>query len=119
TRLCEALGHPERAFTSLHVAGTNGKGSVTAMAHAALLAGGVRAARYVSPHLSDLRERFVIEGRPVDQATLETVAGAVLDCADRLRSEGALGALPTFFEATTAIAFELFRRAGVQVAVNE
>ena len=52
TRLCAALGHPERSFTSLHVAGTNGKGSVTAMVHAALVAAGIRAARYISPHLS-------------------------------------------------------------------
>ena len=59
TRLCEALDHPERAFTSLHVAGTNGKGSVTAMTHAALRAAGIRAGRYTSPHLSDLSERFV------------------------------------------------------------
>ena len=59
TTLCEALGHPERSFTSLHVAGTNGKGSVTAMAHAALrAAGGTRLAP--SPHLSDLSERFVV-----------------------------------------------------------
>ena len=55
SRLCEALGHPERSFTALHIAGTNGKGSVTAMVHAALVAAGIRAARYVSPHLVDLR----------------------------------------------------------------
>jgi folylpolyglutamate synthase/dihydropteroate synthase len=66
TRLCEALDHPERAFTSLHVAGTNGKGSVTAMTHAALRAAGIRAGRYTSPHLSDLSERFVIDDRPVE-----------------------------------------------------
>src|SRR6185436_20408271 len=52
-RLCEALGHPERSFVSLHVAGTNGKGSVTAMAHAALRAAAVHTGRYTSPHLSD------------------------------------------------------------------
>ncbi|HET7433382.1 MAG TPA: bifunctional folylpolyglutamate synthase/dihydrofolate synthase, partial [Thermoanaerobaculia bacterium] len=50
-RLCEALGHPERAFPSIHVAGTNGKGSVTAMADTALRAAGHRSARYTSPHL--------------------------------------------------------------------
>ncbi len=49
TRLCEGLGHPERSFTSLHVAGTNGKGSVTAMTHAALRAAGIRSGRYTSP----------------------------------------------------------------------
>ncbi|HVZ20809.1 MAG TPA: folylpolyglutamate synthase/dihydrofolate synthase family protein [Vicinamibacterales bacterium] len=119
SQLCTALGHPERAFTSLHVAGTNGKGSVTAMAHAALRAAGVHAARYTSPHLSHLAERFVIDDQPVDDATLEAVAADVLACADRLQATGTLSVPPTFFEATTAMAFELFRRAGVEVAVFE
>jgi dihydrofolate synthase/folylpolyglutamate synthase len=119
TRLCEALGHPERQFTSLHVAGTNGKGSVTAMAHAGLVAAGLRAGRYTSPHLVDLRERFVIGDAPVDRASLEQAANDVLDCAERLHADGTLSVHPTFFEATTAVAFELFRRAGVQVAVIE
>jgi dihydrofolate synthase / folylpolyglutamate synthase len=119
TALCEALGHPERAFASLHVAGTNGKGSVTAMAHAALHAAGVRAARYTSPHLAHLNERFVIGASPVPDSDLESAATHVLDVADALVSGGVLAAPPTFFEATTAIAFELFERAGVQVAVLE
>lgn len=119
TRLCEALGHPERSFTSLHVAGTNGKGSVTAMVHAALCAAGRRAARYTSPHLGSLAERFVIGDSPVAEAPLLAAADDVLDLADRLRATGELSVLPTFFEATTAIGFELFRRASVDVAVIE
>jgi len=119
SRLCEALGHPERSFTTLHVAGTNGKGSVTAMAHAALGAAGVRTARYTSPHLADITERFVIGDSAVDTATFNAVAHEVLDLADRLVADGTLRVLPTFFEATTAIAFELFRRAAVEVAVIE
>ena len=103
----------------MHVAGTNGKGSVTAMIHSALVAEGVRAARYTSPHLVDLVERFVIGFDPVDAATLEAVAADVLDCADRLQAEHVLTVHPTFFEAATAIAFELFRRAQVEVAVIE
>src|ERR687897_3271961 len=79
TRLCEALGHPEQSFASLHVAGTNGKGSVTAMAHAALLAGGLRAARYTSPHLTRLNERFVIGASEVSDADLAGVATCILD----------------------------------------
>ena len=118
-RLCEALGHPERTFASLHVAGTNGKGSVTAMAHAALLAGGMRAARYTSPHLTRLNERFVIGDSPVADVELEAVTARVLDAADDLVRRKALPAPPTFFEATTAIAFELFRRARMEVAVIE
>ena len=117
--LCDALGHPERAFRSLHVAGTNGKGSVTAMTHAALRAAGIRAGRYTSPHLSNLAERFVIDDRPVDAMLLESTVDDVLSCADRLRASGALSVHPTFFEATTAAAFELFRRSGVEVGVIE
>ena len=119
SHLCAALGNPERSFTSVHVAGTNGKGSVTAMIHAALVSEGVRAARYTSPHLVDLAERFVIGFDPVDAATLETVASEVLTCADRLLREGVLSVHPTFFEATTATAFELFRREHVEVGVIE
>ena len=118
-RLCDALDHPEQTFLSFHIAGTNGKGSVTAMVHAALVAAGVHAARYTSPHLVHLNERFVVGNTPVDDATLRQVAEDVLDCADRLQREGVLPAPPTFFEATTAIAFELFRRKRVQVAVIE
>ena len=119
TRLCAALDHPERGFTTLHVAGTNGKGSVTAMVHAALVAAGIRSARYTSPHLLSLNERFVIGDSPVEDQTLETVGTEVLELADRLREAGTLSVTPTFFEVTTAIGFELFRRAGVQVAVIE
>jgi dihydrofolate synthase/folylpolyglutamate synthase len=118
-RLCDALDHPERAFLSLHIAGTNGKGSVTAMVHAALMAAGVRAARYTSPHLVHLNERFVIGNNPVGDELLRHVTHEVLDCADRLQHDGVLPAPPTFFEATTAIAFEIFRRERVEVAVIE
>jgi dihydrofolate synthase/folylpolyglutamate synthase len=119
TRLCAALGHPERSFTTIHVAGTNGKGSVTAMVHSGLLAAGIRSARYTSPHLLSITERFVIGDRPVAEATLEAVGTEVLDLAERLRDAGTLSVTPTFFEVSTAIAFELFRRAGVEVAVIE
>jgi dihydrofolate synthase / folylpolyglutamate synthase len=119
SRLCEALGHPERSFTTLHVAGTNGKGSVTAMVHQALLAAGLRTARYTSPHLADITERFVIGDVAVDTDTFNGVAEEVLDLAERLVADGTLRVPPTFFEATTAIAFELFRRAGTEIAVIE
>jgi dihydrofolate synthase/folylpolyglutamate synthase len=117
--LCAALGHPERSFTSLHVAGTNGKGSVTTMTHRALRAQGIRAARYVSPHLVDLSERFVIGDSPVDADTLQQAADDVLGVVDRLRGDGTLSVTPTFFEVTTAMAFEMFRRADIDVAVIE
>lgn len=117
--LCAALDHPERSFATIHVAGTNGKGSVTAMVHTALHAAGLRAARYTSPHLSDLAERFVIGLDPVEHHVLDDATCTVLDAIDRMRDDGTLAVIPTFFEATTAIGFELFRRAGVQVAVIE
>ncbi len=113
------MGHPERQFLSLHVAGTNGKGSVTAMAHAGLRAAGVHAARYTSPHLTHITERFVVGDAPVTETAFEAAASTVLDTADRLHASGAMRAAPTFFEATTVIAFELFRRARVEVAVVE
>jgi dihydrofolate synthase/folylpolyglutamate synthase len=119
TRLCAALGHPERSFMSLHIAGTNGKGSVAAMTHAALLAAGVRAGRYTSPHLTDITERFFVGDRAVDADVLERTAGTVLDCATALQASGELRVPPTFFEAATATAFELFRASGIEVAVIE
>jgi dihydrofolate synthase/folylpolyglutamate synthase len=117
--LCQALGHPERSFRSVLVAGTNGKGSVTALLAAALGASGHRAARYTSPHLVRLEERFVIDGREVTTDALRAAAGRVRDAVNRLRVEGRLDAPPTFFECTTAAAFDLFRDAGVEIAVLE
>src|SRR5713101_4376009 len=117
--LVARLGHPEDAFRSIHIAGTNGKGSVTAMADAALRMAGHRSARYTSPHLIDLAERFVIEGRPVAPDALHRAVRDVRDVVDLLRRRGALQFHPTFFEVTTAVAFELFRRAGVEIAVCE
>jgi dihydrofolate synthase/folylpolyglutamate synthase len=113
------LGHPERAFRSVHVAGTNGKGSVTAMVDAALRAAGHRSARYTSPHLVDLTERFVIDGQRIARATLIEVIEDVRTAIESLRRDGTLDVQPTFFEVTTASAFELFRRAGVDIAVLE
>jgi len=119
TAIVERLGRPDRAYRTVHVAGTNGKGSVTAMVDASLRAAGHRSARYTSPHLLALNERFVIDGRAVDTGLLASAIGDVRDAIDALRREGTLDVQPTFFEVTTAVAFELFRRAGVDVAVIE
>lgn len=117
--LAARLGRPERAYRAVHIAGTNGKGSVTAMVDAALRAAGHRSARYTSPHLVDLSERFVVDGRPVTQAALVAAVADVRAAIEALRADGSLQVQPTFFEATTAAAFELFRRAQVDVAVLE
>jgi dihydrofolate synthase/folylpolyglutamate synthase len=118
-RICAALGHPEASFRSVIVAGTNGKGSVTAMLSAALHAAGYRSARYTSPHLERIEERFVIDEREVETGELEAAAATVQSTVERLVAHGVLETLPTFFECATAIAFELFRRAGVEIAVVE
>jgi dihydrofolate synthase/folylpolyglutamate synthase len=117
--ICAALGHPERSFRSVIVAGTNGKGSVTAMTSAGLHAAGFTSARYTSPHLERLEERFTIGERDVDSAALEAAAATVQEAVERLVRDGALEGLPTFFECSTAIAFELFRRASVEIAAIE
>ena len=117
--LVTALDHPERAYATVLIAGTNGKGSVTAMVERALRAAGHRTGRYTSPHLVHLEERFAINGRPVDTATLSTVVGEVLDLEARARRDGRLAAPATFFEAATAVAFELFRRQRVEVGILE
>ena len=119
SRLCAALEHPEQGFTSILVGGTNGKGSVTAMVHHALVAAGHAAARYTSPHLERIEERYVIGDREATTAELEAAAATVRDAILDLIAAGVLEGPPTFFEAATAAAFELFRSAGVEVAILE
>ncbi len=111
--LLAALGHPERAYPSIVIAGTNGKGSVTAMVERALRATGRRTGRYTSPHLTHLEERFAING--------EAVAPEVVDAlATRVRqASAALPSPPSFFEATTALGLEAFRDAHIDIAVLE
>ncbi len=117
--LCDALGGPQFASPTIIVAGTNGKGSVTAMVSTALRAAGWRAGRYTSPHLVSVRERFVVDEAPADEADLEQAAAAVLEAEGRARASGAVPAPMTFFELATATAFEHFRRARVDAAVIE
>jgi dihydrofolate synthase / folylpolyglutamate synthase len=89
-RICAALDHPEERFRSVIIAGTNGKGSVAAMTSAGLHAAGRRSARYTSPHLERLEERFVIGEREVDTAALEAAAATVQHAVERLKAEGIL-----------------------------
>src|SRR5688500_608530 len=117
--LTAALDHPERSFRSVLVAGTNGKGSVTAMVSAALHAAGHRTARYTSPHLERIEERFAIGEQMVATGALREAAGAVQTAVERLVRDGVFEMPPTFFECTTAAAFELFKRTGVEIAVLE
>jgi len=118
------LGHPERAWKSIHIGGTNGKGSVAAMVERGLRAAGLRTGRYTSPHLDRIEERVAIDGQAIDRATFTAVTTDVFDAVDRLLAGSVAGrslgdGRPTFFEVSTAIAFEIFRRASVDVAVVE
>jgi dihydrofolate synthase / folylpolyglutamate synthase len=92
---------------------------VTAMVEAALRAAGTRTGRYTSPHLLDLTERVAVNGSAVSSADLVDAVETVRHTVDRLRERGTLDVHPTFFEVTTAAAFELFRREAVDIAVCE
>lgn len=130
--LVAAMDHPERAYATVIVAGTNGKGSVTALIERALRAAGYRTGRYTSPHLVRIEERFAIDGQDVSTDDLESALTRVFEVEAACRADGtigeptamvslpnAIGAPMTFFELATAAAFELFRRARVDVAVLE
>lgn len=114
-----ALGNPERAYRSIHIAGTNGKGSVAAMVERGLRAAGLKTGRYTSPHLDRIEERVAINGLPVDAATFESTTADVFAAVDRATADGSLTVVPTFFEVSTAVAFEIFKREQVDVAVVE
>lgn len=117
--LLDALGRPETAWRSVHIAGTNGKGSVAAMVERGFRAAGLHTGRYTSPHLSAIEERVALDGAPVDPLTFAAVTADVLAVMDACLKSGDLTVSPTFFEVSTAIAFEIFRRAKVDVAVVE
>jgi dihydrofolate synthase/folylpolyglutamate synthase len=109
--LLAAIGNPERSMTLAQVAGTNGKGSVSAMLAAMVQATGRRVGLYSSPHLVDLRERIQVDGRPIPEADLADGVDALGTLIARLDA--------TMFEALTALALDHFAREGVEVAVLE
>jgi dihydrofolate synthase/folylpolyglutamate synthase len=114
-RVLEALDNPQRAYRVVHVAGTNGKGSVCAMIDAGLRAAGVRTGLFTSPHLWEPTERIQIDGLPVSQTDFERAFNVVHETALALN----LDAHPTYFETVTAMAFWLFRERRVDTAVIE
>ena len=117
--LCSALGNPQNSFHAITVAGTNGKGSVSAILDSSLRAASYRSGRFTSPHLISIEERFVVDGTPVNHDHLREVTSDVFSVADQLYADGRLLVRPTFFETTTAIAFEIFKRAKVDVSILE
>jgi dihydrofolate synthase / folylpolyglutamate synthase len=119
TTLVAALGHPERTYPTVLIAGTNGKGSVAAMVERALRAAGLRTGRYTSPHLVRPEERIAVDGRPVDTDAFERAIEDLLAVEAEALAGGRLTEKATFFEVMTAVAFELLRRARVDVGVIE
>jgi len=117
--LLTALGHPDRNFHSILIAGTNGKGSVAAMVERGLRAAGHRTGLFTSPHLVNVSERFALDGCSIDTATLAVAASHIRETIETLQRDGMLKHPPTFFEATTALALSLFERHSIDVAVLE
>ena len=112
-----ALGNPQDTLRCIHIAGTNGKGATAAMLDSVLRAAGYRVARYTSPHLVALNERFVLDGVPVSDDMLGPVAEEVFAAIVHLEREQGLEV--TFFEALTAVAFVLFARHRPDVTILE
>ncbi len=119
SRLVEELGHPERAWQSVHIAGTNGKGSVAAMLEAVLRRAGCRTGLYTSPHLVRINERIRVAGEEISDGDLAAVFADALAAVERLLAAGALPGHPSFFECLTAIGFEHFRRARCEIVALE
>jgi len=111
----DALGNPEKTYRVVHVAGTNGKGSTSAMIAAGLRAAGVRTGLFTSPHLVEPTERIQIDGIPVSQAQFSRAFDVVHEAAGSLD----LDAHPSYFETVAAMAFWLFRELNVKTAVIE
>jgi dihydrofolate synthase / folylpolyglutamate synthase len=112
TALMGRLGMPQTTYRTLHIAGTNGKGSTAAMAAAMLQAAGYRVGLYTSPHLVEFRERIRVNGEMISESRVgQLTEGLQTLCQPDLS--------PTFFEDTTAMAFQHFADSGVDVAVLE
>ncbi len=109
--LCELLDHPEKKFRSVHIAGTNGKGSVSSMIAAILQTAGYKTGLFTSPHLKDFRERIRIDGKMIPEAE-------VVQFVERF-GEDFSEIKPSFFEWTAALAFHYFANEKVEIAILE
>ena len=109
--LLKSVGNPHEMMPSIHVGGTNGKGSVSTLVAAALREAGWRVGLYTSPHLISFRERIQVDGVPISEAAVAMWTGRLLS--------PILDRKATFFEATTALAFADFAARGVEMAVVE
>ncbi len=111
TAFCRHLGNPQRNFFTVHVAGTNGKGSVSHILASVLQQAGYRTGLYTSPHLHDFRERIRIDGEMIPKQKVVNFVDKHRDCMEELGL--------SFFEMTTALAFDCFAQSDVEVAVIE
>src|SRR5689334_24855627 len=111
--LLAALDNPERAFPSVQIAGTNGKGSTAAMLDSVCRAAGIKSGLYTSPHLVSITERIRIAGSQIIEEEFAACVTAVREVAEQLE------ALPTFFEQLTVAALLAFKNAGIELAILE
>lgn len=111
TALAAMFGEPHKRLKTIHVAGTNGKGSTAHTLAAVLQSAGYKTGLFTSPHLLDFRERIRIDGKMIGEDEVTTFVGSYLSRADGLQ--------PSFFELTTVMAFDHFARHGVDIAVIE
>jgi dihydrofolate synthase/folylpolyglutamate synthase len=118
-RLAEALGNPQRKLQSVLIAGTNGKGSTAATLASIVQTAGYRTGLYTSPHLLRVNERIQINQEPISDAEFAVIYDRVERCAHELVERGDLPWHPSFFEMLTAMAFEFFASAGIDLAVLE
>ena len=118
-RLAKALGNPQRKLQSVLIAGTNGKGSTAATLASIVQTAGYRTGLYTSPHLLRVNERIQINQEPISDAEFAVIYDRVERCAQKLVERGELPWHPSFFEVLTAMAFEYFASAGIDLAVLE
>ena len=117
--LADALGHPEGKYRSVHIAGTNGKGSTAAFTESILRTAGIRTGLYTSPHLERINERIRVNGEEISDEAFAGSFTKIQTLIENLLAQGKLRAHPTFFEIVTAMAFEHFRNAGAEIAAFE
>lgn len=117
--LARRLGEPQRKFPSVHIAGTNGKGSTAAMLERILRESGLKTGLYISPHLERINERIQLAGREISDQDFAGSFTRIHEWIERLLASGELAAHPTYFECLTAMALETFARQTVDLAVLE
>jgi dihydrofolate synthase / folylpolyglutamate synthase len=117
--LAERLDHPERAYPSVHIAGTNGKGSTAAFLESILRHAGFRTGLNTSPHLEQINERIRVDGQDINDEQFAAVVTYVHELIEKLLAEGQLRAHPTYFECVTAMAFAFFAAERVEMGIFE